>query len=155
MTVNYKTFRKQFRDSLQKEYKTEINSFRENLPKNMKPNSIDNYRTKIAANFVKKRTLKNLGNMNLIMHKNKAELMLETTYDSLYKHGYRLPPELSIQSPKGIIRETLAAASIIESDILQRAMETKKLYVWDPFCGTGTFLIGNFITVDTLRKRNS
>ena len=49
------------------------------------------------------------------MHKNKCEVMLETSYESLYKHGYRT------KNVRGIIRETLAAAAIIESGAIYRA----------------------------------
>lgn len=69
------------------------------------------------------------------MHNNFAEVMLETSYDSLYKHGYRT------SNVWGIIWETLAAASIIESGILEWARKEGKLWLWDPFCGSGTFLI--------------
>jgi 23S rRNA G2445 N2-methylase RlmL len=41
----------------------------------------------------------------------------------------------------GVINETLAAACILEAGILERAKRTGKLYVWDPFCGSGSFLI--------------
>ena len=41
----------------------------------------------------------------------------------------------------GVLNETLAAACILESNILERATRTGKLYLWDPFCGSGSFLI--------------
>ena len=41
----------------------------------------------------------------------------------------------------GVLKETLTAASILESGILERARKTGKLHVWDPFCGSGSFLI--------------
>jgi 23S rRNA G2445 N2-methylase RlmL len=41
----------------------------------------------------------------------------------------------------GILKETLTAACILESGILDMAMHTGKLYMWDPFCGSGSFLI--------------
>ena len=41
----------------------------------------------------------------------------------------------------GVLNETLAAACILESGILDRAKKTGKLYLWDPFCGTGSVLI--------------
>lgn len=50
-----------------------------------------------------------------MMHKDKCEVMFETSYESLYKHGYRT------KNIKGIIRETLAAAAIIESGVIQKA----------------------------------
>jgi 23S rRNA G2445 N2-methylase RlmL len=41
----------------------------------------------------------------------------------------------------GVLNETLAAACILESGVLERAKKTGKLYMWDPFCGTGSFLL--------------
>ena len=61
--------------------------------------------------------------------------MLSTSYDSLYKHGYR--PYVRW----GVLNETLAAACILESGVLDRAKHTGKLYLWDPFCGSGSYLI--------------
>jgi 23S rRNA G2445 N2-methylase RlmL len=53
----------------------------------------------------------------------------------LHKHGYK--PFIRW----GVLRETLTAACILESGILKKANKTGKLYLWDPFCGTGSFLI--------------
>lgn len=87
------------------------------------------------------------------MNQNKAEVLFDTTYDSLYKHGYRAVEHTAEKNAdkqgegysrsimKGTIRETLAAATIIQSGILERALASGKLYLWDPFCGSGTFLI--------------
>ena len=69
------------------------------------------------------------------MNKDKAEVLLSTSYDGLYKHGYR--PYVRW----GVLNETLAAACILESGVLDRAKHTGKLYLWDPFCGSGSFLI--------------
>ena len=41
----------------------------------------------------------------------------------------------------GVLKETLTAATILESGILTRARKTGKMHVWDPFCGSGSFLI--------------
>jgi 23S rRNA G2445 N2-methylase RlmL len=41
----------------------------------------------------------------------------------------------------GVMKETLTAACILESGILEKAKRTGKLHVWDPFCGSGSFLI--------------
>ena len=41
----------------------------------------------------------------------------------------------------GSLKETLAAACLLESGILEKAARTGKLYLWDPFCGSGTILI--------------
>jgi len=56
-----------------------------------------------------------MGGINILMHKNKCEVMFETSFESLYKHGYRT------KNVKGIIRETLAAAAILESGVLHKA----------------------------------
>lgn len=41
----------------------------------------------------------------------------------------------------GVLKETLTAACILESGILEKARKTGKLHVWDPFCGSGSFVI--------------
>jgi len=67
--------------------------------------------------------------------KDKAEVLISTSYEDLHKHGYK--PFMRW----GVLKETLTAACILESGILDRARKTGKLYVWDPFCGSGSFLI--------------
>lgn len=47
----------------------------------------------------------------------------------------------------GVLKETLAAACILESGILDKAYHTGKLYLWDPFCGTGSFLIETLMMI--------
>ena len=81
------------------------------------------------------RELKDLSKVLLVINKDQAEVLLSTSYDSLYKHGYR--PYVRW----GVLNETLAAACILESGLLDRAKATGKLYLWDPFCGSGSFLI--------------
>ena len=72
----------------------------------------------------------------LVLNKNQGELLIDTTYEEdLSHHGMR--PYVRW----GALRETLAAACILEAGILQRAQKTGKLYVWDPFCGSGSFLL--------------
>lgn len=71
----------------------------------------------------------------MILNKDYGEVLLSTTYEEdLSKHGMK--PYVRW----GVINETLAAACILESGILEKAKKTGKLYVWDPFCGTGSFL---------------
>jgi hypothetical protein len=70
-----------------------------------------------------------------VLNKDKAEILLGTSNESLHKHGYR--PFVRW----GVLNETLAAAVVLESGILERAKKSGKLYVWDPFCGSGSFLI--------------
>jgi len=80
--------------------------------------------------------LRELSKITIILNKDKGELLLDTTYEEdLSKHGMR--PYVRW----GVINETLAAACILETGILERARKTGKLYLWDPFCGSGSFLI--------------
>lgn len=76
-----------------------------------------------------------LSKVMLILNKDNAEVLLSSSHESLYKHGYR--PYVRW----GVLNETLAAACILESGLLDRAKKTGKLYLWDPFCGSGSFLI--------------
>lgn len=157
--VGYRAFKKQFKSDMREENQL-VPDFKHNVPKNVYRDNVGEYRTKIARNLEKQaRLLKlgmyilsdNIGLININVHKNKAEVLLDTTYDSLHKHGYRaivnqnddtaMPKGYSRSIVPGIIRETLAAAAIIESGIIDRAHQTGKLYIWDPFCGSGTFLI--------------
>ena len=78
---------------------------------------------------------KRQGKLLLNIVKDKAEVMASTSFDDLHKHGYR--PYMRW----GSLKETLTAACILESGILERARRTGKLHVWDPFCGSGTILI--------------
>lgn len=71
--------------------------------------------------------------MNLV--KDRAEILLSTSYQDLHKHGYK--PYMRW----GVLKETLAAACILESGILNKAKDTGKLYLWDPFCGSGSLII--------------
>jgi putative N6-adenine-specific DNA methylase len=79
--------------------------------------------------------LKPLGKVNLILTKNLGEVLMSTSYEDLHKHGYK--PFMRW----GVMKETLTAACILESGILDKARKTGKLHVWDPFCGSGSFLI--------------
>ena len=63
------------------------------------------------------------------IRKNQAVLMLETSGPGLHKRGYR---EISNLAP---IRETLAAG------ILDLARIYPDTQIYDPFCGSGTFLV--------------
>jgi len=62
-------------------------------------------------------------------------VLLSTSSEELHKHGYK--PFMRW----GVLRETLTAACILESGIIHKATKTGKLYLWDPFCGSGSFLI--------------
>ncbi len=77
-----------------------------------------------------------MSKVTLILNNNKGEVLLSTSYEEdLSKHGMK--PYVRW----GVLNETLAAACILESGVLQRARKTGKLYLWDPFCGSGSFLI--------------
>jgi 23S rRNA G2445 N2-methylase RlmL len=67
--------------------------------------------------------------------KDKAEILIHPINEDLDKHGHK--PFMRW----GVLKETLTAACILESGILERAKKNKKLYLWDPFCGSGSFLI--------------
>ena len=62
-------------------------------------------------------------------------MLLSTSHEALYKHGYR--PYMRW----GALKETLAAACLLESGVLEKAKRSGQLFVWDPFCGSGTLLI--------------
>jgi putative N6-adenine-specific DNA methylase len=66
---------------------------------------------------------------------NNAEVLLDTSHEDLHKHGVK--PYIRW----GMLKETLTAACILESGIIDKANKTGKLYLWDPFCGSGSFLI--------------
>lgn len=73
--------------------------------------------------------------------KDKGEVLMSTSFEDLHKHGYK--PFMRW----GVMKETLTAACILESGILDRAKETGKLHVWDPFCGSGSFLIESLMMI--------
>jgi 23S rRNA G2445 N2-methylase RlmL len=76
-------------------------------------------------------------------------VLLSTSYEEdLSKHGMK--PYVRW----GVINETLAAACILESGVLDRAKKTGKLYLWDPFCGTGSFLLETLMSALNQPVRN-
>lgn len=66
---------------------------------------------------------------------------MSTSYEDLHKHGYK--PFMRW----GILKETLTAACILESNIINKANFLGKLYLWDPFCGSGSFLIESLMMI--------
>ena len=76
----------------------------------------------------------------MILNKDFGEVLVDTSHEDLSKHGMK--PYVRW----GLLKETLAAACILESGILQKAKQTGKLYVWDPFCGTGSFLLESLMS---------
>jgi putative N6-adenine-specific DNA methylase len=79
--------------------------------------------------------LKELSKVQVNIVKDRGEVLLSTSHDDLHQHGYK--PFMRW----GVLKETLTAACILESGILSKAKRTGKLYLWDPFCGSGSFLI--------------
>ncbi len=63
------------------------------------------------------------------IHKNQASIFLDTSGEGLHKRGYR---QVANAAP---IKETLAAGIL---DLLRIYPDTQ---IYDPFCGSGTFLI--------------
>ena len=140
--LSYRKFKRQFQENaLWKE---------SGILKN--PNSqqaLAAYKEELLEEKKKAAELKSLGKVNVVIHRDKAEVLLDTSYNSLYKHGYRA------KNTWGIMRETLAASCLVHSGVLdsvrasqeaagKAAVAGKKrrpLLVWDPFCGSGTFLI--------------
>jgi 23S rRNA G2445 N2-methylase RlmL len=79
----------------------------------------------------KRENLKELPRLDIVFQKDRGIFLLNMTTTPLYKHGYK------IYKNWGTLRETYAAALIYESKILNN----RDLYLWDPFCGSGTILI--------------
>ena len=75
------------------------------------------------------------GKILLNIVKDHGEVLISTSYDDLHNHGYK--PYMRWV----VLKETLTAACILESGILEKARKTGKLHVWDPFCGSGSFII--------------
>mmetsp|Transcript_17634 Transcript_17634/g.16868 ORF Transcript_17634/g.16868 Transcript_17634/m.16868 type:complete len:88 (-) Transcript_17634:73-336(-) len=65
----------------------------------------------------------------------KAEILVHPCGEELFKHGYK--PFMRW----GVLRETLTAACILESGVIDKAFQSGKLYLWDPFCGSGSIII--------------
>lgn len=67
--------------------------------------------------------------LNIFIYRQEATLYLDTSGSPLFKRGYR---KASVEAP---LQETMAAA------LLRSAGYQKEHILWDPFCGSGTFLI--------------
>ena len=92
--------------------------------------------------------MKDLSKVQINIVKDKAEILLGTSNEELHKHGYK--PFVRW----GVLKETLAAACILESGILRKANKTGKLYLWDPFCGSGSFIIESLMMLLQQPVRN-
>jgi putative N6-adenine-specific DNA methylase len=80
--------------------------------------------------------------------RDKAEALISVSHEDLHKHGYK--PFIRW----GVMKETLTAACLLESGVLEKANKTGKLYLWDPFCGSGSFLIESIMMLLSQPVRN-
>lgn len=83
--------------------------------------------------------MKDLPRIDIILQNDKCKILLNLLNKPLHMHGYKNIINW------GSLRETFAAALIYESKIIENFYEKKKLFVWDPFCGSGTILIELFL----------
>jgi 23S rRNA G2445 N2-methylase RlmL len=97
--------------------------------------SLDQVRAEMQTKKEYQKGLKDLSRVMINIVKDKAEILLGTSEEELHKHGYK--PFVRW----GVLKETLTAACILESGIIRKANKTGKLYLWDPFCGSGSFVI--------------
>jgi 23S rRNA G2445 N2-methylase RlmL len=97
--------------------------------------SLEQVREEMTMKKEYEKGLKELSKVQINIVKDKAEVLLGTSNEELHKHGYK--PFIRW----GVLKETLTAACILESGIIRKANKTGKLYLWDPFCGSGSFVI--------------
>lgn len=71
-------------------------------------------------------------------------ILLDLFDKPLHLHGYKSLINW------GSLRETYAAALLFESKLLEKFNKDNKLFLWDPFCGSGTIMIEAFFL--TLNK---
>lgn len=69
------------------------------------------------------------------MRKNIARLYTPVNRQPMYKHGWKR------RVGWGPIKESLAAAILTRTGIIDQAKKDGQLALWDPFCGCGTFLL--------------
>jgi putative N6-adenine-specific DNA methylase len=53
----------------------------------------------------------------------------------MYKHGWKTNVNYAP------LRESLAASILYDTGIIQKAKKQRSLKLWDPFCGSGTFIL--------------
>ena len=97
--------------------------------------SLEQVREEMQTKKDYQKGLKELSKVQINIVKDKAEVLLGTSSEELHKHGYK--PFIRW----GVLKETLTAACILESGIIRKANKTGKLFLWDPFCGSGSFVI--------------
>lgn len=110
--------------------------------------SLDEMRAELKAKSEYMKNLKQLSKISVHIVKDRAEVLIGTSHEELHKHGYK--PYVRW----GILKETLTAACILESGIIHKATKTGKLYLWDPFCGSGSFLIESIMMLLEQPVRN-
>jgi len=96
---------------------------------------LDQIRSELHIKADLKNDKQKQGKILLNIVKDHGEVLISTSYEDLHNHGYK--PYMRW----GVLKETLTAACILESGILEKARKTGKLHVWDPFCGSGSFII--------------
>ena len=81
-----------------------------------------------------------LPQVELFLDNNKVNVLIEAG-KNLEEENYKY---LDINVEKKCLNLRMAAAIILQSGIIQQAYKTKKLFLWDPFCGSGSLLLEAF-----------
>ncbi|CDW76469.1 UNKNOWN [Stylonychia lemnae] len=110
--------------------------------------TLDEIKAELKSKIEFKKNLKTISRIQINIVKDRGEILVGTSYEDLHKHGYK--PFVRW----GVLKETLTAACILESNIIAKANHTGKLYLWDPFCGSGSFLIETLMMILEQPVRN-
>ena len=97
--------------------------------------TLDEKKTELEEERNQSKRLKEQSKIEFTVVKNWGEIMIGAVDPYFHQRGYK--PFVRM----GSLKETLTAACILEAEILEKAKKSGKLFVWDPFCGSGTFLI--------------
>lgn len=73
--------------------------------------------------------------LELLVSDRFARLYTPVNRTPMYKHGWKTNVNYAP------LRESLAAAMLYDSGIMGKAKRAGTLKLWDPFCGSGTFLL--------------
>jgi 23S rRNA G2445 N2-methylase RlmL len=94
--------------------------------------------------------LKELPRVDVILNKDKANILLNLYSKPLHMHGYKQ------QINWGSLRESYASGLLRETKIFEKfdKEKDKKLLIWDPFCGSGTILIEALLLLLNKPARN-
>jgi 23S rRNA G2445 N2-methylase RlmL len=135
--ISFKRFKKQWISSVKVEDTSKVKKIAAETVEHQSEGfkSLDLFRTEQVLQADLKSDKIKQGKILLNVVKDQGEVLISTSYEDLHKHGYK--PFMRW----GVMKETLTAACILESGILEKAKRTGKLHVWDPFCGSGSFLI--------------